>query len=417
MKWIMPAPEELATLRPDPLLWEQELETRPEMAEALFHAIGVSAGRVYWRSLHDHLYTLELAAVGRGRPAMAMVSGYWERYEPRPPEHEIDADLLELSQWLAEITPGMDPADVTRVAQFAQIATTWPAGTVLRTPEGRFHGLPDFPYTPHYVEIEGLRMAYVTHGSGAPILMLHGEPTWGFLYRQMIPPLAQVGQVIVPDLIGFGRSDKPVADHAYSFKAHTRWLRKFVEALDLQRLTLVCQDWGGLLGLRVLAQQPQRFARLVAMNTGLPDGSPLGPAFMRWRQFSQQVTALDVARMMRRAVRSLSDAAAAAYDAPFPSAAYQTAALTFPRLVPTHPDHPGVYANRQARGILRTLELPVLLPWADSDPITGPWQADVRQLFRNVAPPLLIRGAGHFLQEDAGVEIAGHIRQWMTATR
>lgn len=413
MKWIVPSPEELATVRPDPLLWEQELGSRPEMATALLQNLGISAGRVYWRSTHDHLYALELASVGQGRPAMAVVYGHWERYEPRPPEHEIDADLLELSHWLAAITPAMDPADVARVAQFAGIATTWPEGTVLRTPDERFQALPDFPYTPHYIEIEGLRMAYVTHGSGAPILMLHGEPTWGFLYRHMIPPMAEVGQVIVPDLIGFGRSDKPVSEHAYSYKAHSRWLRKFVEALDLQNITLICQDWGGLLGLRLLARQPQRFARLVAMNTGLPDGSPLGPAFMRWRQFSQQVTALDVARMMRRAVASLSAAEAAAYEAPFPTVAYQAAALTFPRLVPTHPDHPGVYDNRQARGVLGSLDLPVLLPWADHDPITGPWEADVRQLFRNVAPPLTIRGAGHFLQEEAGVEIAAHIRQWM----
>jgi hypothetical protein len=303
MNWITPSTAELTTLRADPLLWEQELDVRPAVADALAHATGITAGRVYWRSAHDHLYALELADLGRGRPAMATVYGHWERYEPRPPEHEIDADLLVLTQWVAAVTDGMDPHDVTRVAQFAHIQTTWPEGTVLRTPEERFRDLPDFPYPPQYVEIEGLHMAYVAHGSGDPILLLHGEPTWGFLYRHMIPPLAEVGQVIVPDLIGFGRSDKPVADNAYSYKAHTRWLRGFIAALDLHRITLVGQDWGGLLGLRVLAQMPERFARLVAMNTALPDGSDPGAAFRRWRHFSQQQRFLDVPRLLRRAVR------------------------------------------------------------------------------------------------------------------
>ena len=418
MNWITPAPAELATLRADPLLWEQELDVRPEVADALTHATGIIAGRVYWRSAHEHLYALELADLGRGRPAMATVYGHWERYEPRPPEHEIDADLLVLIQWVAAITDGMDPHDVARVAQFAHISTTWPAGTVLRTPEERFSDLPGFPYPPQYVDIEGLRMAYVTHGSGDPILLLHGEPTWGFLYRHMIPPLAEIGQVIVPDLIGFGRSDKPVADNAYSYKAHTRWLRGFIATLALHRITLVAQDWGGLLGLRVLAQMPERFARLVAMNTGLPDGSDPGVAFRRWRHFSQQQRFLDIPRLMRRAVRqrTLSDAEAAAYGAPFPTPEYQTGALVFPRLVPTHPEHPGVYDNRQAIEVLKTLDLPVLLPWADSDPITGPWEVQLRPLFRRVAPPLTITGAGHFLQEDAGEAIAGHICRWMTET-
>ena len=414
MNFTSPAVEELRVRRADPLLWEQELDVRPEVAEAIARVTGKQAGRVYWRSRHDHLYALELADLGRGRPAMAMVYGHWERYEPRPPEHEIDADLLDFSLWVADITEGMDPTDVTRVAQHAHLTTTWPEGAVLRTPAERFHDLPDFSYTPQYVEIEGLRMAYVAQGSGNPVLLLHGEPTWGYLYRHMIPPLADVGWVIVPDLIGFGRSDKPVADNAYSYKAHVRWLRKFVEALALQRITLVCQDWGGLLGLRLLAHMPERFVRLVAMNTGLPDGSPLGDAFLRWRRFAQRQRALDVPALMRRTVRrSLSDGEANAYGMPFPTPAYQTAALVFPRLVPTHPDHPGAYENRVAIATLKTLELPVLLPWADGDPITGPWEAQLRAIFRNAAPPLPIQGAGHFLQEDAGMEIAEHIRHWL----
>lgn len=258
---------------------------------------------MYWRSRHDHLYALELADLGRGYPSMALVYGHWDRYEPRPPEHEIDADLLDFSLWVADISPGLEPVDLSRVAQRARLQTTWPAGAVLRTPAERFDAVPDFPYTPRYIDIEGLRMAYVEHGSGDPILMLHGEPTWGYLYRHMIPPLAEVGRVIVPDLIGFGRSDKPVADNAYSYKAHVRWLRGLVAALDLQRMTLVAQDWGGLLGLRLLAQMPERFARLVAMNTGFPDGSAPGDVFLRWRRFAQRQPVLDVPALMRRAVR------------------------------------------------------------------------------------------------------------------
>jgi haloalkane dehalogenase len=269
-----------------------------------------------------------------------------------------------------------------------------------------------------YVDVEGLRMAYVEHGSGDPILLLHGEPTWSYLYRHMIPPLAQAGRVIAPDLIGFGRSDKPVAGNAHSYKSHARWLRGFIQALNLRRITLVCQDWGGLLGLRVLSQMPERFARLVAMNTGIPDGRQPSVAFLKWRRFSQCVPSIDVPRLMRSALkkRQLSDAEAAAYAAPFPSSEYQTAALVFPRLVPIRPDHPGAYDNRVAIERLKTLELPVLLPWAAEDPITAPWEAQLRSIFKNVAPPLVIEGAGHFLQEDAGQEVAGRILDWMSMT-
>jgi haloalkane dehalogenase len=419
MKWVTPTAEELSYLRPDPLLWEQELDVRPDVAQAIEHATGTRAGRVYWRSAHDHLYALELADLGRGYPGMATVYGHWDRYEPRPPEHEIDADLLDFSLWVAEVAASLDPTDIARVAQHARIPTTWPEGTVLRTPDAYFHALPDFPYPPQYVMVEGLRMAYIAHGTGDSILMLHGEPTWGYLYRHMIAPLADVGRVIVPDLIGFGRSDKPMADNAYSCKAHVRWLRHFIEALDLRRITLVGQDWGGVLGLRVLAQMPERFSRLVAMNTDLPDGRAPGAAFQRWRRFAQRQRALDVPALMRGAVRrrTLTDAEAAAYGAPFPSPAYQTAALVFPRLVPTRPDHPGAYDNRCAIAVLRVLDLPVLLPWADGDPITSAWEEHVRSIFQNVAPPLTIAGAGHFLQEDAGEEIAGHIRAWLLQTR
>jgi haloalkane dehalogenase len=418
MKWIVPEPEELSYLRADPLLWEQELDVRPAVAEALERETGMRAGQVYWRSAHDHLYGLELADLGRGRPSMARVFGYWERYEPRPPEHEIDADLMALSLWVAQVG-GMNPADVEKVAQHAGIQFTWPEDSVLRTPDDRFALLPGFPYEPQYVEIEGLRMAYVEAGAGDPILMLHGEPAWGYLYRRMIPPLQRVGRAIVPDLVGFGRSDKPRAANAYSYRAHTRWLRGFVESLGLERITLVCQDWGGLLGLRLLAQMPKRFARLVAMNTGFPDGRGRNEAFLKWRRFSQRVEFLDVAQLMRNTVRlrSLSDEEAASYQAPFPAREYQTAALTFPRLVPVRWEDPGAYENRVALRTLRELKLPVFLAWGEEDPITRPAEAWLREIFPHAMPTYWVRGAGHFVQEEAGEEIAARVAEWTQGAR
>jgi haloalkane dehalogenase len=416
MKFIVPEAEELTYLRADPLLWEQELDVRPQVAEALEKAAGTRSGRIYWRSEHVHLYALELADHGAGRPSMARVFGHWDRWEPRPPEHEIDLDLLAFSLWVAEIGD-FGPQYVQKVAQHAGIKLGWPEGSVLRTPEERFADLPEYPYEPKYVDIEGLRMAYVEAGSGDPILLLHGEPTWGYLYRKMIPTLAGVGRVVAPDFIGFGRSDKPRAANAYSYRAHVRWLRKFIAALNLERITLVCQDWGGLLGLRVLGQMPERFARVVPMNTGLPHGNVRTDAFHKWRRFSQRTTYLDVPKLIRNTVgrSQLTDAEAAAYQAPFPAAEYQTGALVFPRLVPTHPDDPGVYENRKAIEVLRGLDLPVFMAWGEEDPITKPAESMLRGIFRNVAPTVWIPGAGHFVQEDAGEEIATKLRDWIRA--
>ena len=412
MNFIEPSSNELTRLRADPLLWEQELDVRPEFAEAVERAAGKRAGRVYWRSAHDHLYAMELADLGRGRPSMAMILGFWDRWEPRPPEHEIDADLFTLCEWLARIG-GLNPADIEKVAQYAGIRPGWPEGSVLRTPEERFKHLPDFPYEPRYVEIEGLRVAYVESGAGDPIVMLHGEPTWGYLYRRMIPELSRRGRVIVPDLIGFGRSDKPVAANAYSYRSQVRWVRKFVEMMGLGRITLVCQDWGGLIGLRVLAQCPEKFARLVAMNTGLPAGEGPTEAFLRWRRFSQKVEMMDVPMLMNQTLRrKLSGEEAAAYQAPFPSKEFQTGALVFPRLVPIRQEDAGVFENRIAIEKLKTLDLPVLLPWGIDDAITAPAEPLLPALFKNVAPPLAI-AAGHFIQEDAGEEVASHIVRWM----
>ena len=415
MKFIQPPAEELKYLRADPLLWAQELDVRPDVAEAIERAAGIRAGQVYWRSAHDHLYSLELADLGRGRPSMARIYGWWDRYEPRPPEHEIDTDLQALMVWVAESVPSLKADDLQFTLQISRMRRTWAPGSVARTPVERFQNLPDYAYEPKFVEVEGLRIAYVEHGAGDPLLMLHGEPTWGYLYRRMIPTLSKSHRVIVPDLVGFGRSDKPVPTNAHSYKAHVRLMRGFVTALDLRRTSLGCQDWGWLIGLRALSQIPERFDHVVAMNTALPDGAPLSEAFMQWRRLSQRLESIDAGAMVGRALkkRQLTAAEAAAYSAPYPTVDHQTAALLFPRLVPIRPDHPGAYENRLAIERLRALDIPVLLPGADGDPITAAGEKQLRSIFRKAAPPLTIKGAGHFLQEDSGEEIAGLIARWL----
>jgi haloalkane dehalogenase len=421
VNFVAPDLEELALRRADPLLWEQELDVRPEVARDLERAVGRRSGAVYWRSAHDHLYSLELADLGRGQPSMATVNGWWDRWEPRPPEHEIDADLADLCLWVAETAASLDPEDVRRVFKFAGTPAGWPEGAVLRTPEARFAELPEFAWEPRYVEVEGLRVAYVEDGAArrgdACFLLLHGEPTWSYLYRRMIPVLRDVGRVVAPDLVGFGRSDKPALPEAYSYRSHARWLERFVEALDLRDVTLVCQDWGGLLGLRLLARAPERFRRVVPMNTGFPRGEAPPDAFLAWRRWSQTQPSIDVAALMRRSVRrdDFTAEEAAAYAAPFPSPEHQLAARIFPRLVPTRPDHPGAYDNRLAAEALRRLAVPVLPIWGDADPITTPWEPRVRELFAAapVADTVWIRGAGHFLQEDAGEEVARAIAGWV----
>ena len=420
MRLFEAKPEELRTLRADPLLTEQELDVRPDFAEAVGRACGRGVGRSYWRSAHDHLYAIELADLGRGRPAAATVYGHWDRYEPRPPEHEIDADLVDFSLWIAEVCDSLNPADVRKTFEFAGLdrRTGWPEGSVLRTPAERFQELPGFEHAPQYTEIEGLRMARVEAGAGKPIVLLHGEPTWGYLYRKMIPALAQKGRVIVPDLVGFGRSDKPALRNAYSYRSHARWLRKLFDALDLEDITLVCQDWGGLLGLRLAGLQPGRFRQIVAMNTGLPAGrfdERKGAAFLKWRGYSQRVRELDLTWLMRRSLvrpESLSDAEAAAYPAPFPSRDYQTAALVFPRLVPIRPDAPGAYENRMALEGLHTSKLPALLLWGAEDAITAPSLEALRRMLHR-PDWQQIDGVGHFLQEDAGEDVAARIVRWL----
>ncbi len=411
-----PDPDELASLRADPLLWEQELDVRPEVAQSLERALGFRAGRAHFRSARDHVYALELADLGRGRPSMARVFGLWDRFEPRPPEHEIDADLLELALWFARTTSGLDPEDVRKVAAFAGVPRGWPEGSLLRTPEAAFARVPDFDWPPRFVEMEGLRVAYVEDGKGDPILLLHGEPTWGYLWRSVIPELARVGRVIVPDLVGFGRSDKPAFANAHTGRAHVRWLRNLVEALGLERVTLVGHDSGGMFGLRLVADAPQRFRRVALLNTALPDGRDPGRLFLDWRRMMQRTRDVDVSALLRPAFkRELRDDELAAYAAPFPSPAHQIGLRRLSMLVPTRPDHPGARENRRAAERLRRLDLPVLLPWSDPVPGGEPWRDRLREIFPR-ATLVSFERAGHFLPEDAGESLARTLSNWIRKT-
>lgn len=299
---------------------------------------------------------------------------------------------------------------------------------ILRTPDDRFEHLPDFPYRPRYVEVaagEGtaLRVHYVDEGpqGAAPVLMLHGEPSWSFLYRKMIPVVADAGfRVLAPDLVGFGRSDKPAAMEDYTYARHVGWMLDWLRQLDLGGITLVAQDWGGLIGLRLLAAEPDRFARVVVANTGLPTGhGEMSEAFLRWRDYSRRADPFPVGRIVQGGtVTELPDAVVAAYDAPFPDERYKAGAKIFPSLVPIDPSDPGAIDNVEAWKVLHTFERPFLTAFSDSDPIT----AGGDKWFREQVPGAsglqhpTISGAGHFLQEDRGPEWARVIVDFINAT-
>jgi haloalkane dehalogenase len=298
----------------------------------------------------------------------------------------------------------------------------------LRTPEGRFDALVDFDFEPHYVEVadgEGgrLRIHYLDEGpgDGEVVLLMHGEPSWSYLYRKMIAPLKNEGlRCVVPDLVGFGRSDKPARRSDYTYARHVEWMRSALfDELGLSGVTLVGQDWGGLIGLRLVGEHPERFGRLVLANTGLPTGDgKISEAFTAWQRFSQDVPELPVGQIVAGgcAVRPSAEVIAA-YDAPFPDESYKEGARVFPLLVPTRPDDPASEANRSAWARLEAFERPVLTAFSDSDPIT---KGGEREFLTRVPGARhqahqVIEGASHFLQEDKGAELAAVVVAFISA--
>lgn len=291
---------------------------------------------------------------------------------------------------------------------------------VLRTPDDRFEGLAGYPFEPHYVDVDGIRVHYVDEGprEAAPILMLHGEPSWSYLYRTMIPTLSRAGhRCVAPDLVGFGRSDKPASQQDYSYQRHVDWMRGVIEALDLRGIVFFGQDWGGLIGLRLVAEEDERFARAVAANTFLPTGDiPAREAFLAWRHYVATTDRFHVGGVVKGGcVSDLDQAVIDGYDAPFPSEGFTAGARAFPGLVPVTPDDPASDANRAAWKVLEAWEKPFLTLFSDSDPITR--GAD-RYFQRAVPgctgqPHATIEQAGHFLQEDKGPEIAEHLVRWL----
>jgi haloalkane dehalogenase len=294
---------------------------------------------------------------------------------------------------------------------------------VLRTPDDRFTDLPGFGYPPRYVTVGDLRMAYVEAGpaDGEPVLLLHGEPSWSFLYRTVMPVLADAGfRAIAADLVGFGRSDKPaeIADHSYA--RHVEWVAAFAFGqLDLRGLTLVGQDWGGLIGLRLVAEHPDRFARVVAANTGLPTGDhPMPDVWLRFREVVRTAPDLSMSRLVQSGCQTtLPQAVLAAYDAPFPDQSYQAGPRAMPGLVPTSPDDPAAAANRAAWQQLAAWDKPFLTAFSDRDPITGGMAPILTRVIPGAAgiEHPVIEGAGHFLQEDAGERLGEVITAFLRA--
>ena len=293
--------------------------------------------------------------------------------------------------------------------------------TLLRTPEERFQNLPGYNFFPHYVDIGGARVHYIDEDAGEQVLFLHGEPSWCYLYRKMIPPLVSAGyRAIAMDFIGFGRSDKFAEREAYSYQMHVDTLWALIQQLELHDITLFVQDWGGLIGLRVAAEHPELFWRIIAANTGLPTGERRPrEAFLRWLRFSQTSPTFNIGRLIQNStVTQLPDDVVAAYNAPFPDETYMVGARIWPSLVPISPDQPGAEENRKAWQVLRRWEKPFLTAFSDSDPVTKGGE----RIFQDTVPGaknqphVTITEAGHFLQEDKGEELATIVTDFMAHT-
>ena len=289
---------------------------------------------------------------------------------------------------------------------------------VYRTPDERFDGLPDFPFEPHYREVDGMRLAHLDEGDGPPVVFFHGEPTWSFLWRTVIPPVRAAGyRCIAPDYAGFGRSDKPVDPGWYSYERHVALAADLLEELDLRDATVVVHDWGGPIGLRLAAEHPDRIARLVVMDTGLWTGEQrMTEAWQAFRTFVERTEDLPVGLLVRRACHTdPGDAVAAAYDAPFPSVAAKAGARAFPLMLPTVPGTPGGMAQQHVLDALAGDRRPTLVLWADADPILPPQAGERFASALGATPPRYVGDTGHFLQEDAGPELGRAIADWLRA--
>ena len=287
---------------------------------------------------------------------------------------------------------------------------------VFRTPDERFADLPDFPWEPRYEEVDGLRLARVDEGDGAPVVFFHGEPTWSFLWRKVIPPVLAAGhRCVAPDLAGFGRSDKPVDLSWYSYDRHAELMAGLLERLDLRGATVVVHDWGGPIGLRLAVEHPDRIARMVMMDTGLFTGhQPMNDAWMAFRDFVERTEDIPISMLVRRACHTdPGDEVAAAYDAPFPEARAKAGARAFPLILPLKPDAPGAEAGQRVLEALAADERPVLMLWADSDPVIPPKTGAKFAARIGREAPEVIPEASHFLQEDQGEMIGARIAGWL----
>jgi haloalkane dehalogenase len=285
----------------------------------------------------------------------------------------------------------------------------------IRTPDQLLEGLPDFPFAPHYRQVEGLRLAHLDEGHGPPVVLFHGEPTWSFLWRKVIPPLVEAGyRTIAPDLPGFGRSDKPVEQDWYSYDRHTGVLAGLLEELDIRDATAVVHDWGGPIGLRLAVEAPERFARIVVLDTGLFTGhQPMSENWHAFRDFVERTDDLPVGLLVRRACHTdPGEEVIAAYEAPFPNAASKAGARAFPLILPLTPEMPGAQAGQRVLDALRQDARPKLFLWADSDPVL-PLSVGERFAATLGGAVEVVEQAGHFLQEDAGERIGQRIVEWL----